>query len=346
MGLKRDLTDFEKGMIVGARRSGLSVAKTVKLFGFSKAAISRVYNEWARTQNTSSKRMLCGRRPLVDERGRLWVAQALTINRQFTVEQLTSEYNCEVQRPISLNTMRRTLACMGYNSRRPRRVPLLSIVNRQRRLQWAKTHQQWTVDDWKKVVWSDESQFQLHHHNGRARVWRKQHEAMDPSFMVKNVEMDEGCVKIWGMLSWHALGSLIPVDENLEAPAYLNILGDQVHPFMTIMYPKGDGYFQQDNTSCHGATSVCEWFEEHSSEMSIMTWPPQSPDISPVEHLWDELEHSMCRRECPPSNLEQLREALISAWSSLTPEHYRNHIESLPRQVAAIIRAKGGPTWY
>ncbi len=69
---------------------------------------------------------------------------------------------------------------MGYSSRRPHRVPLLSAKNRKRRRQFAQAHQNRTVEDWKNVAWSNESRFLLRHSDGRVRMWRKEHESMDP----------------------------------------------------------------------------------------------------------------------------------------------------------------------
>jgi len=63
---------------------------------------------------------------------------------------------------------------MGYNSRRPHRVPLISTTNRKKRLQFARDHHNWKVEDWKNVAWSDESQFLLKHSEfgvNRMRTW-------------------------------------------------------------------------------------------------------------------------------------------------------------------------------
>ncbi len=102
---------------------------------------------------------------------------------------------------ISERTTPRTLKQMGYSSRRPHRVPLLSAKNRKRRLQFAQAHQNWTIEDWKNVVWSDEFLFLLRHSDGRVRIWHKEHERMDPSCLVSTVQTGGGGVMVWGIIS-------------------------------------------------------------------------------------------------------------------------------------------------
>ncbi len=112
--------------------------------------------------------------------------------RKATVTQITTRYNQGIQNTISERTTRRTLKQMGYSSRRPHRVPLLSAKNRKRRLQFAQAHQNWTIEDWKNVAWSDESRFLLRHSDSRVRIQCKEHESMYTSCLVSTVQAGGG----------------------------------------------------------------------------------------------------------------------------------------------------------
>ncbi len=154
-------------------------------------------------------------------------------DRKATVTQITTCYNQGMHNIISERTSCRTLKKIGYSRRRPHRVPLLSAKNRKQRLKFAQAHQKMTIEDWKNVAWS-ESEFLLRHSDGRVRIWRKEHESMDPSCLVSTVQVAGGGVMVWGIFSWHTLGPLVPIELCLYATAYLSIVADHVHPFMTI----------------------------------------------------------------------------------------------------------------
>ncbi len=131
---------------------GLSISKTADLLVFSHTPISRNYREWSEKEKISSERQLCGRKCPVDVRGQRGLGRLVRDDRKATVTQITTRYNQGMQNIISERTTRRTLKQMGYSSRRPHRVPLLSAKNRKRRLKFGQAHKNWTIEDWKNVA--------------------------------------------------------------------------------------------------------------------------------------------------------------------------------------------------
>ncbi len=129
-------------------------------------------------------------------------------DRKATVTQITTRYNQAMLNTISERTTLRTLKQMGYSSRRPHQVPLLSAKNRKRRLQFTQTHQNWTKEDWNNVAWSDDYWFLLRQSDSRVSIWRKEHESMDPSCLVSTVQAGGGGVMVWGIFSQHTLAGL------------------------------------------------------------------------------------------------------------------------------------------
>jgi len=69
------------------------------------------------------------------------------------------------------------------------------------------------------------------------------------------------------------------------------------------MCPSSDGYFQQDNAPCHNAQIISNWFLEHDSEFTVLKWPPESPDLNSIEHLWDVVERELRALDVHPTNL-------------------------------------------
>ncbi|MCI4382883.1 hypothetical protein PGIGA_G00019780 [Pangasianodon gigas] len=136
------------------------------------------------------------------------------------------------------------------------------------------------------------------------------------------------------MFCWETLSPGIHVDVTLTCTTYLNIVADQVHPFMATVFPNGRGLFQY--APCHTAKIVQEWFEEHDKVFKVLIWPPNSPDLNPIEHLWDVLDKQVQSIEHPPRNLQDLKDLLLTSWCQI-PQHtfrgYYMYIEtSRPRQ--------------
>ncbi len=150
---------------------------------------------------------------------------------------------------------------------------------------------------------------------------------------------------VGGIYSWHTLGLLLPIEHRLNATVYLSIVADHVHPFMTTVYHLLM-YFQQDNAACHKAQIISDWFLEHDDEFTLLKWPPQSPDLNPIEHLWDVVEREIHIMDVQTTNLQQLCDAIMTIWTKISEQCFQHLVESVPRRIKTVLKIKAGPTRY
>ena len=80
---------------------------------------------------------------------------------------------------------------------------------------------------------------------------------------------------------------------------------------------------------------------EHDSEFSLLEWPAQFPDLNLIEHIWDEMKWAVHRMNVLLSNLQQLCDAIASAWTNIPVERFRHLVES-PEIIQAVLVANGG----
>ncbi len=90
-------------------------------------------------------------------------------------------------------------------------------------------------------------------------------------------------------------------------------------------------YFQQDNAPYHKAQIILDRFLEHDNEFSLLKWPPQSPDLNQIEHLWDVVEREILIMDVQPTNLQQLCDAIMSIWTKISEECFKHLVESVTK---------------
>jgi len=79
--------------------------------------------------------------------------------------------------------------------------------------------------------------------------------------------------------------------------------------------------------------SFQKWFLEHDIEFTVLKWPPQSPDLNSIEHLWDVVERELRARDVHPTNLHQLQDAILSIWANVSKECFQHLVVSMPHTV-------------
>ncbi len=167
-------------------------------------------------------------------------------------------------------------------------MPLLSAKNSTRRIQFALAHQNWTIENWKNVAWSEESRFLLRHSDVGSVFGIKNMKAW--IHLCQWIHLNSSAWWWWcngvGDIYLAHFGPLVSIEHHLNTTVYLSSVADHVHPFMITVYHLLM-YIQQDNAPCHKAQIISDWFLEHDNEFTLLKCPPQSPNLNPIEHLWD-----------------------------------------------------------
>ncbi len=153
----------------------------------------------------------------------------------------------------------------------------------------------------------------------RVRIWRKEHESMDPSCLVSTVQAGGGGVMVWGVFLAH-FGPLSTNWALFKSHCLPDVCCWLCPSLYDYSVPIFWCYFQQDNAPCHKAQIISNWFREHDNEFTLLKWPPQSPDLNPIEHLWDVVEREIRIMDVQPTNLQQPHDAIMSIW----PKSLRN----------------------
>ncbi|GFW54575.1 transposable element Tcb2 transposase [Trichonephila clavipes] len=137
----------------------------------------------------------------------------------------------------------------------------------------------------------------------------------------------DGRLRIWGQ----TLGAMNPACQSYWV-------------ITSIRYPRDNGVFQQDNCTSNKSRLATGCLDEHSSDFSVIKWPPKSPDLNPIEHLNDVLEQDVKGHHTAPTNLIEPWTALVNIWQVFPVERFQKLIGSMPRRVATTINARGVPT--
>jgi hypothetical protein len=151
-------------------------------------------------------------------------------------------------------------------------------------------------------------------------------------------------IRIWGVCHRMDLGPLEILHGNVNAEGYKDILTRCVLSAVEEHFSDDNCLYQHDNAPCQKARSVREWFVDN--KVPEMDWSVKSPDLNPIEHLWDELEHRLSSRPQRPILLTALATAVLEEWATIPPETFTHLVKSLPSRVRAVAKTKVRPTLY
>jgi transposase len=346
MGNKNELTTEQRGAIFYCRQRGDSYKKISETVGCGKTTVFDTLKRYNETGSMDSK-CRSGRPYLINnnqiKRLKRLVTNKKTQNRRLCATGVKELWKKKTGQNVSVNTTRRALYSLGLRNCITRRKPLISPANKATRLAWCLEHENWTKNDWAKVLWSDESTFTQFQQSRTSRVWREPTEEWSLSCVSATVKHSPSRMH-WGCFSRQGVGPIVPLQGSATGATHVEILRKYVVPTMHRMFPNGDGLFQEDNATPHRSKIATAFRAE--KDLHILSWPAQSPDLNPIENLWAEVKKNIYKRKKKPSNLAELEKFVQKEWKAIPKCLIENLVDSMPERIQAVISAEGGATKY
>ena len=340
MSRGRELTDFERGEIIGLHKGKFSIRDIGKILNHPKSTVGNIikkYNE----QGSTSTELRSGRPKILSECDKRKLINLTKENRNKTLEEITENFNTAIDITISSRTVQRTLHEEGYSGHAAKKKPFISEKNWKKRFGWCRMRKTWK-GEWEKIIWSDESRFELFNNDSRNWIWHKKDERYKVECLNPTVKNSIG-IMVWGCFCYNKIGPLVLIEGTLNSDRYIELLKEHLIPFLNNIGAENH-IFQDDNAPCYASIKTRAWKENNLIE--VLPWPAQSPDLNPIENLWNILEDKIRKHRPRPKNKNEFFEAIREEWNTIDENRCIKLVKSIPDRINDVIEYKGNPTKY
>lgn len=246
----------------------------------------------------------------------------------------------------SSSTIQRYLNSSGYKKIKLLRKALIHPRNVAKRVKYAEIHKDKDMDFWDTVIWSDETSVKSMP-NGKDVLYYS-HWSTPRENLPINGQIQGGgfSVMFWGCFSKMGLGPLVALEGNQNAESYIETLEDNfINEYIAAQDQLGHPLtFMQDNAPCHKAQVVMDFFSRYN--VKLMEWPPQSPDLNPIENLWAIVKKRRAKKFPFPTTKIELVDQIFNIWDNIEIEIVERLADSAKNRVLEVLKRNGRNTKY
>ncbi|GFV50850.1 transposable element Tcb1 transposase [Trichonephila clavipes] len=180
--------------------------------------------------------------------------------------------------------------------------------------------------------------FSLQSDSRRTLIWRARGTRCHQENTIERHRYGGAGWLIWGGIILSFRTDLHVQSVTMTGHIYRDVILDQ-HVRLLRVAMGAEFLFMEDTARPHRANIVDECLQ--SEAITRMNWPAYSPDLNPIEHVWDMLDRRIAARQPPPICLPELRRALLDEWCNIPQDQIDNLILSMPTRFKACIASSG-----
>ena len=228
------LTTAQRNHIITLLDAGTSGHQIHHLTGIGISTISRLHS-----QHHSELPKSSGGRPSKLTPANIGYAKRIIrMGRADNAVQVIKALQDVTNQSISSQTVRRNLKKSGLRPVVKKKRPLLNPHHRKNRLDFAESHKEWTLEDWKRVIWSDETKINHLGSDGRTWVWKEVGEQLSDRVVEGTVKFGGGNVMVWGCMGWMGLDMQLGLRERwIQTSMYPSWRMSFKNPFIITTKP-------------------------------------------------------------------------------------------------------------
>ena len=206
-------------------KNGLSTHQIAQQVGISKSMVSKIRKD-APTELPTPK---SGRKKKLNHLHMSWINQFVGRNPRTTLRKACQEVLNQLKVKLAPSTLRKALLFNHFKARKIIKKPLLTIKHKKEHLAFAQAHKDWTVDDWKTVIWSDETKINRLGSDGKQHCWINK-AGFSSKLVRPTLKYHGGNIMVWGVMTHKGVGEVHVIRQRMTALIYIDILEQNLLP--------------------------------------------------------------------------------------------------------------------
>jgi hypothetical protein len=269
---------------------------------------------------------------------------ASTDNPRFTPRVLKLKVGLEV----STRTVDRTLQAADLFGRVALKKRKFDEEEKRKRLAFAEGYKHWNEKEWERVLFADEAIIEGEGGVKEGRQWVRRSRGMSEALKSENVHHSlphPPQLQIWGCFAASGVGHCYIHNQTLDSKSFVRDILKTGHLVESVEFlfpesPRQQWYLLHDNAPIHKSKLTLEYL--HNNGVTVVDFPPYSPDLNPIENLWQNIERRVEQRGA--ITMDELQTAISEEWSNTPTELLRKLVHSMPQRCRDVIAMNGDHT--